>query len=199
MSNIILAGVGGQGIVLASKIITQTALDKGMQVRSSETIGMAQRGGCVASHIRIGEKIYSPLIPPGAADLIIGFEPAEAVRYLPYLKETGIVVVSQKAIKPVSDPRKPMGYDAECMLRFLSAHVKDLISVDAQAIYDACGSAKILNTALLGVAAAAGVLGFSVWELERTIRNNLPKKLVEINVKALHLGAQTMIPEENQQ
>jgi len=198
MINIILAGVGGQGIVLASKMITQTALDKGMQVRSSETIGMAQRGGCVASHIRIGEKIFSPLIPRGAADIIIGFEPAEAVRYLPYLKEAGTVIVSQKAIKPALDPHAPMKYDGQEMLVFLSGHVKDLITVDAQAIYDACGSAKILNTALLGVAAAAGVLGFTVLDLEKTITNNLPKKLLDINLKALHIGAKTIISEENQ-
>lgn len=198
MKNIILAGVGGQGIVLASKIITQTALDKGMQVRSSETIGMAQRGGCVASHIRIGEKIYSPLIPLLAADIIIGFEPAEAVRYLPYLKQAGTVIVSQKAIKPALDPRASMAYDGQEMLEFLSAHLQNLITVDAQAIYDICGSAKILNTALLGVAAAAGVLGFSVLDLEKTIINNLSKKLIDINLKALHIGAKTIIAEENQ-
>jgi len=195
MINIILAGVGGQGIVLASKMITQTAMDKGMQVRSSETIGMAQRGGCVASHIRIGERIFSPLIPRGTVDIIIGFEPAEAVRYLTYLKENGIVIVSQKAIKPAFDPKATMEYDEQEMLKYLISHVKCLQIVDADAIYAECGSAKILNTALLGVAAATGVFGFSMEDIEKTINNNLPKKLIEINLKALHLGQS--IAEEN--
>ena len=86
MMNCLLAGVGGQGTVLASKLIAQSAMNRGLNARTAETIGMAQRGGCVVSHVRVGEKIHSPLIPQHKADLIIGFEPAEAVRCLPYLK-----------------------------------------------------------------------------------------------------------------
>ncbi len=92
--NCILAGVGGQGTVLASKLIAQAAMDKGQNVRTAETIGMAQRGGCVVSHVRVGDEIFSPLIPKHTADIIIGFEPAEAVRCLSYLKKDGTVVVS---------------------------------------------------------------------------------------------------------
>ena len=99
--SILLAGVGGQGTVLASKLIAQAAIDLGFPARTAETIGMAQRGGCVVSHVRIGEA-HSPLIPKGKADIIIGFEPAEAVRCLPYLKEEGVVVTTKKAIKPVT-------------------------------------------------------------------------------------------------
>ena len=94
--SILLAGVGGQGTVLASKLIAQAAIDLGFPARTAETIGMAQRGGCVVSHVRIGEA-HSPLIPKGKADIIIGFEPAEAVRCLPYLKEEGVVVTTKKA------------------------------------------------------------------------------------------------------
>lgn len=93
--SILLAGVGGQGTVLASKLIAQAAIDLGFPARTAETIGMAQRGGCVVSHVRIGEA-HSPLIPKGKADIIIGFEPAEAVRCLPYLKEEGVVVTTKK-------------------------------------------------------------------------------------------------------
>ena len=89
--NCILAGVGGQGTVLASKLIARTALNNSMHVRTAETIGMAQRGGCVVSHVRTGKIIHSPLIPLGQADLIIGFEPAEAVRCLPSVSYTHLI------------------------------------------------------------------------------------------------------------
>ena len=102
MMNCLLAGVGGQGTVLASKLIAQSAMNRGLNARTAETIGMAQRGGCVVSHVRGGKKIHSPLIPQHKADLIIGFEPAEAVRCLPYLKEGGAVIASIKAVKPVT-------------------------------------------------------------------------------------------------
>ena len=100
--SVILCGVGGQGTVLASKLISYAAMAKGEEVKSAETIGMAQRGGSVTSHIRIGEEAFSPLIPKGKADVMIAFEPAEAVRNLDYLKPDGVVVVSQKAVKPVT-------------------------------------------------------------------------------------------------
>ena len=93
--NCMLAGVGGQGTVLASKLIAQSAMNQGLNARTAETIGMAQRGGCVVSHVRVGEEIHSPMIPFGEADVILGFEPAEAVRCLPYLKKDGAVVVSK--------------------------------------------------------------------------------------------------------
>ena len=100
--NIILCGVGGQGTVLASKLIAAAAMEKDMQVMSAETIGMAQKGGSVFSHVRIGEEIYSPMIEKGTADIIIGFEPAEAVRMLPYLKKGGMVIVSADDPGPIS-------------------------------------------------------------------------------------------------
>ena len=116
MINLLLAGVGGQGTVLASKLLAQAAMAQGLQARTAETIGMAQRGGCVVSHVRIGEEAYSPLIPYGQADLILGFEPAEAVRNLPYLKDGGIVVAAKKAIKPVTASLSGSGYEAGPML-----------------------------------------------------------------------------------
>ena len=103
--NCLLCGVGGQGVILASKLIAYAAMEKGMSVRTSETIGMAQRGGSVVSHVRIGEKTYSPMIPKGSADVLLAFEPAEAVRSLPYLKagkEEGCVIVNRKAVQPVT-------------------------------------------------------------------------------------------------
>ncbi|MGC7871403.1 indolepyruvate oxidoreductase subunit beta [Desulfosporosinus sp. SYSU MS00001] len=195
MINCILAGVGGQGTVLASKLIAQTAMDKGKNVRTAETIGMAQRGGCVVSHVRIGEEIHSPLVPLKSADVIIGFEPAEAVRSLPYLKEEGIVIVSQKDIKPVTDSLANTNYEGTEMLDYLKSHVKRLVIIDVEPIFAACGSTRVLNIALLGAAAAVGVFDISLEEIEQTIEKKLPQRFIAMNLKALRAGAKTAIKE----
>lgn len=197
MINCILAGVGGQGIVLASKLIAQSAMDKGNKVRTAETIGMAQRGGCVVSHLRIGEEIFSPLIPLKSADVIIGFEPAEAVRSLAYLKETGTIIVSRKAIKPVTDSLSKTDYDGNEMIKYLDSHVKHLLVVEYETILAACGTAKVLNIALLGAAVSAGVLGISLEDMENTIQKRLPKRFIDMNLKALRLGAKSAAKENN--
>lgn len=192
MMNIILAGVGGQGTVLASKLIAQAAMEKGYQVRTAETIGMAQRGGCVFSHVRIGDTLYSPLVPKQTADVIIGFEPAEAVRALSYLKPHGTVVVSQRAIKPVTASLSATGYEGKEMLDYLQKAIARLYIIDGDAICTACGSTKVLNVALLGAAAGSGVLGLSLAEMESAITSVLPGKLVEMNIKALRAGAESI-------
>lgn len=192
MINCILAGVGGQGTVLASKLIAESAMMKGMKVRTSETIGMSQRGGCVVSHVRIGDEIYSPLINYSSADVIIGFEPAEAVRYLPYLKEEGTVIVANNPIKPVTDSLAKTNYTGDEMMEYLRSNVKHLFELDAKAIFKECGSAKVLNTALLGLAAASHVIGFSVEDMEEAIHTKISEKFVALNLKALHVGADTL-------
>ena len=190
MINLLLAGVGGQGTVLASKLLAQAAMAQGLQARTAETIGMAQRGGCVVSHVRIGEEAYSPLIPYGQADLILGFEPAEAVRNLPYLKDDGIVVAAKKAIKPVTASLSGSGYEAGPMLAYLQTHAKQLIVVDGEAICAQCGSAKVLNVALLGAAIGSGALCISLEQMEQTMAQRLPARFLEMNRQALRLGAQ---------
>lgn len=190
-TNCLLCGVGGQGTVLASKLIAQSAMDLGKQVRTAETIGMAQRGGCVVSHVRVGDQVHSPLIPLGEADLIIAFEPAEAVRCLPYLKEGGTVITAQKAIQPVTASLGGMDYQAEEMLAFLKDHAGRLIVVDGDAICEACGSPKVLNVALLGAAIASGALGIAKEQMETTIAQRVNPRFVELNYKALALGSKT--------
>jgi indolepyruvate ferredoxin oxidoreductase beta subunit len=187
-SSIILAGVGGQGTVLASKLIAQAAMNRGTGVRTAETIGMAQRGGCVVSHVRIGDDIHSPMVPKGGADVLIGFEPAEAVRTLPYLNKDGVVVVSGKAVKPVTASLSGSAYDGTEALDYLKKAVKKLIVIDAGNIAEACGSAKVLNVALLGAAAASGLLGLTVEELEAAVKERVSPKFVEMNLKALAAG-----------
>jgi len=187
--NCILAGVGGQGTVLASKLIAQSAMNKGQNARTAETIGMAQRGGCVVSHVRIGDDIHSPMISKHSADVIIGFEPAEAVRCLSYLKKGGVVVVSNKAIKPVTSSLSDSSYDGSEILAFLKESGAKLIVVDGDKICADCGSVKVLNVALLGAACASGMLGLTTSEIENSIKERVASRFIEINIKALAAGA----------
>ena len=184
--NCILAGVGGQGTVLASKLIAQAGLSSGQMVRTAETIGMAQRGGCVVSHVRTGAHIDSPLVPVGQADIIIGFEPAEAVRNLPYLKKGGTAVVARKAVRPVTASLTGSSYDGSEMLTYLSQNVERLILVDGEAICQQIGSPKVLNIALLG--AALGALGITAEQMEDVIRASVRPQFLDMNLKALHAG-----------
>lgn len=189
MLNILLAGVGGQGTVLASKLIARCAIGRGEIAHTAETIGMAQRGGCVVSHVRIGEGASSPLIPHGSADVIIGFEPAEAVRALPYLKEGGAVVVSSTGIMPTTVSLSDVEYSGAAMLEYLQKLPVRLIVVDGEEVIRRCGSAKALNIALLSAAASAGLIGITPQELRLVVENTLSPRFKEANLKALELGA----------
>lgn len=187
--NLVLAGVGGQGTILASRILARAALLGGLAVRTAETIGMAQRGGSVVSHIRIGGLARSPLVPRGSADAIIGFEPAEAVRALPYLGPGGTVIVSARAIAPVGAVRPSSVADASTLIGHLRANSGATVVVDTDAVCAECGSPKVLNTTLLGAAAAAGALGLSYDEIEAALRELVPARFLEMNLCALRAGA----------
>lgn len=184
----LLCGVGGQGVVLASKLIAFAAMEQGKFVRTTETIGMAQRGGSVVSHVRMGEQVASPLIPKGCADVILAFEPAEAVRCLSYLKEGGTVIVSTKAVKPVTSTLSEQIYTGKEMIEFLEKQNTNLVAFDGAAVCEKAGSTKALNVALLGAAAASGELEISTEEMERAVAGNVKEKFLEMNLKALHLG-----------
>lgn len=186
--NCILAGVGGQGTVLASKLIADAAMNKGLNARTAETIGMAQRGGCVVSHVKIGEEVFSPMISENSADLLIGFEPAEAVRCLRYLKKNATVIVAKKAIKPVTSTLSNHDYNSKEMLDFLESQQIKLIEVDGEAICNKCGSAKVLNVALLGTAIESGVLGITADEIKEVIKKKVKEKFIEMNLQAFELG-----------
>ena len=183
--NIVLCGVGGQGTVLASKLIATAAMKKGISVMSAETIGMAQRGGSVFSHIRLGEHLHSPMIAKGTADIIIGFEPAEAVRMLPYLKDNGQVIVSSHAIMPVTSTLSGANYNGEEMILYLKKVVKNLLVVDTEKTCLALGSSKVLNILLLGAAIFSGALGLTEEEIQDAIKERLPEKFHALNYQAL--------------
>jgi indolepyruvate ferredoxin oxidoreductase beta subunit len=183
--NIIICGVGGQGTVLASRLLAATAMRLGVKIKTAETIGMAQRGGSVVSHIRIGEGNYSPMIGKYGADLIIGFEPAETVRNLAFLKPGGTVVTSIAPVVPVSALTGGQTYELDALLAFLKENVDNLKLIDARAAAREIGSEKIINVLLLGLAAESGLLGFTKEALTETIKILVPEKVLEINLKAL--------------
>ncbi len=183
--NIVLCGVGGQGTVLASKLIAAAAMKKDIPVMSAETIGMAQRGGSVFSHIRMGEGLYAPMIAKGTADIIIGFEPGEAVRQLPYLREGGQVIVSQRAIMPVTATLSGTPYSGGEMTAYLKDHIPNLIIVDTERACRKIGSPKVLNLLLLGAAIHSGALGLNEDEIKDAVRERLPERFHELNFRAL--------------
>lgn len=187
MLNILLTGVGGQGTVLAAKVLAQAALEKGWQVRTAETIGMAQRGGSVASHVRGGHP-QSPLVPLGCADCIIAFEPGEAVRCIGYLAPGGTVIVNTQAVQPPVAALQNIDYDgAEALSYLRSLPDIRLVEVDGASICDQVGSPKVLNIALLAAAVDSGTLGITREELENAVRGRVHPRFHEMNLNAIAL------------
>lgn len=183
--NIVFCGVGGQGTVLASKLVADAAMKENIHVMTAETIGMAQRGGSVFSHMRLGDAA-SPLFGKGEADVIIGFEPGETVRQLPFLKKGGTVVTSIKPVQPVSAMIGQSVYNVEDMIAYLKENVENLILIDADEALAEIGNTKVLNVLLLGAALQAGVIGVEKSTVIEAMHERMAEKLWEVNEKALN-------------
>jgi indolepyruvate ferredoxin oxidoreductase beta subunit len=193
--NCLITGVGGQGTVLMARLIGNAAIEKGLDVLGAETIGMAQRGGSVVSHIRIGTSPHSPLIPLNQADLIIAFEPAEAVRVLPYLAPTGKLLALDRGVAPVTSslnragPDGAPGYDPAAMTAYLRQTLEGRVTIiDGEDIISRCGNARVINVALLGAALKLGLLPFTDGEIREIIKAKVPAKFAEMNLAALKVG-----------
>jgi indolepyruvate ferredoxin oxidoreductase beta subunit len=182
--DILIAGVGGQGVVLASRMLALAAMKTGYRVSTAETIGMSQREGSVSSHIRIGDEIQGSLIPAGQADLLIGLEPAETVRNLPFLKKGGKIIVNSHAVPPASKPPGSPEYDPEALLSFLEAHFPGILCLDFTQLAEEVGTHRAANVAMLGAAAGAGMLPFSQ-EIQKIIlavlETEIPEKHRAVN------------------
>ena len=187
--NIILCGVGGQGTVLASKLLASAAMRRGLPVKTAETIGMAQRGGSVFSHVRLGEGASSPFVARGKADLIIAFEPAEALRQLPYLREGGAMVVSSRPVVPVSATIGGPAYDLKGIMSYLRSHVARLTVVDADRAVSELGSAKVMNVVLLGAAVRSGAIELTIDDVRAAMDERIPERFRELNERALDWSA----------
>ncbi len=181
--NIIICGVGGQGTVLAAKVLSQAAISKGERVLSAETIGMAQRGGSVVSHVRIGGDAYSPLVPQDQADILIAFEAAEAVRNISYLKQGGSVIVNKKVVQPVTASLSGKAFDENKMISYLEKVAGNVIAVDTDQACKDLGSSKIANMVLLGAASKTGLI--SKEDLKAAVKLLVKPDFYELNIKAL--------------
>ncbi len=188
LKSLLLCGVGGQGTVLASRILAQAAMEDGRFARTAETIGMAQRGGCVVSHVRIDSEECASLIPLGKADILIAFEPGEAVRNLPFLKQDGIVIVCDNPICPVTASLAGIEYDSEKMIDYIKSKVERVIVVDGNSICEECGSPKVVNVALVGTIVKTGAADISLESVKKVLKSKLKPELLDMNLKALELG-----------
>ncbi|MDR1024676.1 MAG: indolepyruvate oxidoreductase subunit beta [Treponema sp.] len=178
--NCLITGVGGQGTVLLSRLIGEAALRKGMDVRGSETIGMAQRGGSVVSHLRIGTGSFSPLIPPEKADLIIAFECAEALRTLPFLAPAGNMLTLDRVLSPA--------YKAADMTACLRTCLGGRLTVVSWEKFIERFDPRVSNVLLLGKAIGMGFLPFSPAEIITVLKERSSPRYLEMNIRALNSG-----------
>ncbi|MGO5294573.1 2-oxoacid:acceptor oxidoreductase family protein [Collinsella sp. LCP21S3_A3] len=192
MLNIMITGVGGQGTVLAAKLLAQAAETRNWRVRTAETIGMAQRGGSVVSHVRLANqdepRIDAPLIAHGETDLIIAFEPAEAVRCLGYLRPGGALVSATSSVQPVTAALSRDAYSSKPFLEYLRQTVPNCLLVDDTALIKQIGSPKALNVALLASAVAISDLGLTVEELRAAMHASVRSQFVALNDRAIDVA-----------
>ncbi|MGQ9758997.1 MAG: indolepyruvate ferredoxin oxidoreductase subunit beta [Candidatus Methanomethylicaceae archaeon] len=187
--NIMISGVGGQGNVKAAQILGMAAVKAGYRVRISDVYGIAQRGGPVASHIRIGEKIYGSLIEEHKADIVIGLEPMEALRTVAkFLKVNGMVIVNTRPVYPVEVNIGKAPYpDVEDMISIMKSVAGSVITLDATQLAKEASIPIASNIVMLGVLAGSGVLPFQPELLREAIRESIPRFLEE-NIRAFELG-----------
>jgi len=180
-----IVGVGGQGTLLASRLLGRALLAEDYDVKISEVHGMSQRGGSVVTYVKYGDKVYSPIVNEGEADIILSFEQLEAARWLPFLKKGGKIITNTQCMDPMPVINGTAKYPAH-ILEALRAAGADLIAVDALSLAVQAGSAKAVNVALIGLMAAATDIPKETWQA--VIRETVPPKFTEMNLKAFDLG-----------
>ncbi len=183
--NILFSGVGGQGILLASEIMAYALLSAGYDAKKSEVHGMAQRGGSVTAQLRYGDKVYSPLIEPGRADIQVAFEMMEAVRYLPYLHKKSIVIVNTQKILPPSVATGQTSYPENVLDHITSLGIK-VVLVDAFDLAREVGEVRTANVVMVGAASTFLPIDASVYE--GIISARVPARFREVNLQAFAAG-----------
>ena len=185
VKSILLAGVGGQGILRASDILCLAFMASGLDVKKSEVHGMAQRGGCVTSHVRYGQKVYSPIAKKGDVDILVSFEKLEALRYLDYLKPQATIIINEEEIYPPSVNFGDAKYPENIYDR-VSRHFKTVKMINALDLARKAGNIRAVNTVLLGVLSTFLDLKSDLWE--KVLQEAFPSKSLEANLKAFNLG-----------
>ncbi|MGB9812143.1 MAG: indolepyruvate oxidoreductase subunit beta [Thermovenabulum sp.] len=185
VKNLFISGVGGQGTILAGKVITRALIEHGFDVKMSEIHGMAQRGGSVVTQIRYGEKVYSPVIEKGKADVLLAFEKLEALRYIEYLSKEGTLIVNNLEIPPSTVLAGKEEYPQN-IIEYIKNNIKNAIIIDAVSKAKELGDVRVQNIILTG--ALAKVMSFEKEKFLSVIKEVVPEKYKEINVRAFETG-----------
>ena len=185
VKSVMIVGVGGQGTLLASRVLGSAMLSQGVDVKVSEVHGMSQRGGSVVTYVRYGDKVYSPIIAQGEADVLLAFEALEAARYLPWLKQEGTVVVNTQQMDPMPVVTGVAEYPKDILGKVREQVVK-VVALDALGMAEEAGSSKAVNVVLIGAMAKKLDLPKEVWI--DTIKETVPSKFIDMNLKAFELG-----------
>jgi indolepyruvate ferredoxin oxidoreductase beta subunit len=185
ITNILLVGVGGQGILLASEILSEAAMLAGFDVKKSEIHGMSQRGGSVVSHVRYGSEVFSPIVPEGEGDILFGFELMETCRSLPLIKQGGTVVANDLQISPPSVLMGQETYPTD-MVERIQRQFPDFLLVDGQKIAADAGNVRAANTVLLGAVSRRLAISEEFWM--RALEKMVPPKALAVNKKAFQTG-----------
>ncbi len=184
--NIMIVGVGGQGSLLASKLLGKVLLDKGYDVKVSEVHGMSQRGGSVVTYVRFGDKVYSPIIDEGECDFLVSFEKLEAARYVSFMKKGGVIVTNTQEIDPMPVITGQAEYPSDILEKVKELDVK-VDQLDCLSIANSAGSSKAVNIVLMG-RLSNYFSDIEVGEWEKAIRTSVPEKFIELNLKAFSMG-----------
>lgn len=185
VKSVMIVGVGGQGTLLASRVLGSAMLSQGVDVKVSEVHGMSQRGGSVVTYVRYGDKVYSPIIAQGEADVLLAFEALEAARYLPWLKPDGTMIVNTQRMDPMPVVTGVANYPEDILGKVREKDVK-MVALDALGMAEEAGSVKAVNVVLIGAMAKKLDLPKQVWI--DTIKETVPPKFIDMNLKAFELG-----------
>ncbi len=185
VKSVLFAGVGGQGILKASDIICEVLIAAGYDVKKSEVHGMAQRGGCVTSHVRYGSKVYSPLEKSGNVDILVSFEKMESLRYLQYLRKDSSIIVNSEKIYPPAVNIGASPYPSD-IIKNIKSRFALVCEVDAADLAKKAGSVKTSNIVLLGALSKLMNIDRRIWI--KIIENSFPEKLVKMNIDAFQMG-----------
>jgi indolepyruvate ferredoxin oxidoreductase beta subunit len=187
--NVLITGVGGQGVILMSELLGKSAVKDRLKVRGSEILGMAVRGGSVTSVIRIGEDVYGPLIPMGKCSALVGMEPSEALRNIAYLSKSSLVILNTAATVPFTVPLGQSKYPSlEAILEKLNKASGNIVKLDAARLAQEAGSLLVTNIVMLGALFGTEQLPIKIATLKETIEERFPAKAAPVNLKAFDLG-----------
>lgn len=188
--NILIVGVGGQGVILLSELLGKVAVGEGLNVRGSEVLGMAVRGGSVVSTIRIGSEVYGPLIPMGKGNILVGMEPAEALRHVTYLAPSGIILLNTRKVVPFTATLGEREYpELDIIIKRLE-EIARVVTLDASRLAEEAGSPLAANIVMLGALFATGEVPMAPEKMKQALQAHFPTRIVRANLKAFDIGYQ---------